>query len=144
MTCHHQYLRPSLLRFAGLFSNRFFLYAVGGSIAGQLAVIYAPPLQAIFQTVPLSLGDWAYIVAIASTVLIVDEVRKLLSSARTAKQPLLGALLSRLCGRGRKKLRYGYARMMTMTGSDGDYKRTDQVQPDVLRGAAGSPRRPGV
>lgn len=29
----------------GLFSNRFFLIAVGGSIMGQLAVIYFPPLQ---------------------------------------------------------------------------------------------------
>ena len=27
-----------------------FLYAVGGSIIGQLCVIYFPPLQAVFQT----------------------------------------------------------------------------------------------
>lgn len=39
----------------GLFTNSFFLYAVGGSILGQLAVIYIPPLQSIFQTEAISL-----------------------------------------------------------------------------------------
>jgi magnesium-transporting ATPase (P-type) len=40
----------------GFFSNPFFLYAVGGSILGQLAVIYIPFLQEIFQTEALSAG----------------------------------------------------------------------------------------
>ena len=40
----------------GFFSNPFFLYAVGGSILGQLAVIYIPFFQEIFQTEALSLG----------------------------------------------------------------------------------------
>ena len=40
----------------GLFSNRVFLMAVGGSIIGQLLVIYAPPLQAVFQTEALTLS----------------------------------------------------------------------------------------
>ncbi|UJR36426.1 hypothetical protein I4U23_029149 [Adineta vaga] len=38
----------------GLFSNRFFLIAVFLSILGQLAVIYFPPLQYVFQTEALS------------------------------------------------------------------------------------------
>ena len=38
----------------GLFSNRFFLVAVLLSIAGQMAVIYLPPLQYVFQTEALS------------------------------------------------------------------------------------------
>jgi hypothetical protein len=106
---------------------------VGGSIAGQVAVIYAPPLQAVFQTVPLSAGDWVYILAIASTVLLTDELRKALNAARVRNQPLLPALLSRLCGSGRKRLRYGYARMTGSSSAD-DYKRTDG-------GGGGSPRR---
>ena len=128
---------------AGLFSNRFFLYAVGGSIAGQVAVIYFPPLQAVFQTVPLSLWDWLYITCIASTVLLVDEARKLLRAARSAKQALVPSLLARVCGRGRKKLRYGYARLVAGAGGGAgadDYKRTDSLQPDSARlggGAAG-------
>lgn len=39
-------------------------------------MIYFPPLQATFQTEALSLGDLAYVTAIASTVLIFDEARK--------------------------------------------------------------------
>ncbi|CAF4534877.1 unnamed protein product, partial [Rotaria sp. Silwood2] len=38
----------------GLFSNRFFIVAVVLSIIGQLAVIYLPPLQYVFQTEALS------------------------------------------------------------------------------------------
>ncbi|KAK2192812.1 hypothetical protein NP493_22g04001 [Ridgeia piscesae] len=34
----------------GFFSNKVFLVSVGGSLIGQLLVIYFPPLQAIFQT----------------------------------------------------------------------------------------------
>ena len=39
----------------GLSTNRVFLAAVGGSIIGQMAVIYFPPLQKIFQTEALYL-----------------------------------------------------------------------------------------
>lgn len=42
----------------GFFRNRMFLYSVVGSLLGQLAVIYAPPLQKVFQTENLSaLGE---------------------------------------------------------------------------------------
>ena len=34
----------------GLLTNKMFLFAVCGSLIGQLLVIYAPPLQLIFQT----------------------------------------------------------------------------------------------
>ena len=40
----------------GLFSNKAFCLAVLFSIIGQLLVIYAPPLQYIFQTEALSAG----------------------------------------------------------------------------------------
>jgi magnesium-transporting ATPase (P-type) len=72
---HHRHhpTTPTPPHASGFFSNRFFLYAVGGSIAGQIAVIYFAPLQAVFQTVPLALADWVYIIAIASTVLLTRE-----------------------------------------------------------------------
>ncbi|RLN31696.1 hypothetical protein BBJ28_00008157 [Nothophytophthora sp. Chile5] len=60
----------------GLTSNAFFAYAVGGSLLGQLLVIYFPPLQATFQTEALTLGDLVYICCIASSVLVFDELRK--------------------------------------------------------------------
>ncbi len=120
---------------------------MGGSIAGQVAVIYFPPLQAVFQTVPLSAWDWVYITSIASTVLLVDEARKLLRAARSAKQALVPSLLARVCGRGRKRLRYGYARLLVAGGGGGggaggggadDYKRTDSLQPDSARLGGGA------
>jgi len=61
---------------SGLLSNRFFVLAAGGSLFGQLLVVYFPPLQEVFQTEALSLWDWLLIVSLASTVLVVDEVRK--------------------------------------------------------------------
>ena len=67
-----------------LSANPMFSAAVGGSVLGQLGVIYFPPLQAVFQTVPLSLGDWARVLAVASTVLIADELRKAIIAARAA------------------------------------------------------------
>ena len=60
----------------GVFSNRMFLVAVGGSLLGQMLVIYFPPLQAVFQTEALLLSDLAHLACIASTVLIFDEIRK--------------------------------------------------------------------
>ncbi len=40
----------------GLFRNTAFVWAVGGSLVGQLGVIYFPPLQRIFQTEALYLS----------------------------------------------------------------------------------------
>ncbi|EDQ89391.1 uncharacterized protein MONBRDRAFT_32456 [Monosiga brevicollis MX1] len=64
------------IREIGLFSNSVFLYAVGGSLLGQLAVIYLPPLQAIFQTEALGFGDMVFLVMLCSTVWLADEGRK--------------------------------------------------------------------
>jgi len=59
-----------------LFSNPAFLWAVGGSIVGQLMVIYWPPLQKVFQTEALSAGDLLYIVFLGSMILLLDTLRK--------------------------------------------------------------------
>ncbi|CAF1477142.1 unnamed protein product [Rotaria sp. Silwood1] len=63
----------------GLFSNRFFLVAVLLSIIGQLAVIYLPPLQYVFQTEALSASDLFYLTCLTSSVFLVNEFRKLIS-----------------------------------------------------------------
>jgi Ca2+-transporting ATPase len=60
----------------GVFDNKMFNYAVSGSLIGQLAVIYFPPLQSVFQTEALGLGDLAHLVALASCVFWADEGRK--------------------------------------------------------------------
>lgn len=58
------------------FSNPSFLWAMAFSVVGQLAVIYLPPLQSVFQTEALSLADLFFIVCLSSTVLLLDTVRK--------------------------------------------------------------------
>lgn len=63
---------------AGLFSNRSLLLAVASSLALQLAVLYLPPLQPIFNTVPLSLADWARVLIISSTAFFAMELVKIL------------------------------------------------------------------
>lgn len=52
-SCRHQ--DKSIFQ-VGLTTNRVFLWAVGGSLVGQLGVIYLPPLQRIFQTEALYLS----------------------------------------------------------------------------------------
>lgn len=70
----------------GLFSNRMFLYAVGGSLLGQLLVIYSPPLQSVFQTEALSGWDLIFLLCLCSSVLLVDEARKLLQKLLSRRQ----------------------------------------------------------
>lgn len=60
----------------GFFTNRMFLLAVGGSLIGQLLVIYFPPLQAVFQTESLYLSDLIFLIFLTSSVFIVAEIRK--------------------------------------------------------------------
>lgn len=59
-----------------LFSNPAFLWAVGGSVIGQLLVVYFPPLQEVFQTEALSGSDMMYIVFLSSSILWMDALRK--------------------------------------------------------------------
>ena len=62
--------------FRGAFSNRWLWAAVALSSALQAAVVHLPFLNLAFGTVPLSLGQWAVCVAVASGVLWFSEVRK--------------------------------------------------------------------
>ncbi|VDK74553.1 unnamed protein product [Litomosoides sigmodontis] len=62
----------------GLLRNRMFCFAVSGSIFCQLAVIYVPPLQKIFQTEALSFYDLVFLTVLTSSVFIVAETRKYL------------------------------------------------------------------
>jgi Ca2+-transporting ATPase len=61
----------------GLFGNRLIIGGIGLAVLLQAAVIYLPPLQKIFYTVPLGLSDWGVVVLVAAGVLAIEEVRKL-------------------------------------------------------------------
>lgn len=67
-----------------LFGNKMFNYAVAGSLAGQLCVIYLPFLQRVFQTEALGLWDLFTLVCITSTVFWVDEIRKWIEKRRAS------------------------------------------------------------
>ncbi|KAM6057641.1 calcium-transporting ATPase type 2C member 2 [Chlamydotis macqueenii] len=74
LTCRSQ---TKLIFEIGFFRNRMFLYSVLGSFLGQLAVIYVPPLQKIFQTENLGVLDLLFLTGLASSVFIVSELAKL-------------------------------------------------------------------
>ncbi len=69
--------------FVHLFTNAWLWAAIGGSVALQVLVIYVPFLQRAFGTTPLSVGDWAFSVAVASSVLWIRELNKMITRAKT-------------------------------------------------------------
>ncbi|KFP82325.1 Calcium-transporting ATPase type 2C member 2, partial [Acanthisitta chloris] len=74
LTCRSQ---TKLIFEIGFFRNRMFLYSVLGSVLGQLAVIYIPPLQKVFQTENLGVLDLLFLTGLASSVFVVSELIKL-------------------------------------------------------------------
>ncbi len=62
----------------GLFSNFWLMVATAAVFSLQLLVVYAPFMQHIFKTVPLTLHHWMYAIGVSSSVLIIEEVRKLI------------------------------------------------------------------
>jgi Ca2+-transporting ATPase len=68
--------------FDGFFHNRWLWGALGLSLALQLAVIYVPFLQNAFSTVSLGWGDWLLCTAVASSVLWLRELGKVISQLR--------------------------------------------------------------
>jgi Ca2+-transporting ATPase len=64
----------------GFFTNKMFLIAVSLSLIGQMLVIYFPPLQAVFQTEALTLGDILGLITLTSSVFIVSECKKFIEN----------------------------------------------------------------
>lgn len=59
------------------FSNKFLIGATFIVIALQMVAIYTPFFQKVLQTTSLSGRDWFVIILVASSVVIVEELRKL-------------------------------------------------------------------
>ena len=68
--------------FSHLFVNKWLWGAIGLTLVLQVAVVEAPFLQAAFSTTSLDPVHWAVVVVMASLVLWVDELRKLVARAR--------------------------------------------------------------
>lgn len=61
------------------FSNLYLIGALFVVILLQVFALYTSIGQELLHTVPLSLSEWAMILAIASSIVVVEEVRKLIS-----------------------------------------------------------------
>lgn len=59
-----------------LFSNKFILFAIGACLAAQLILIYVPPAQALFYTVPLGWQDWIVVLGVSISIIGVEEIAK--------------------------------------------------------------------
>jgi len=68
-------LAPSLTR-AGIYGNRYVLYAISLLIIFQLALTYAPPMQMMFATADMSAAAWLRVIAVGSSVLFLVELEK--------------------------------------------------------------------
>jgi Ca2+-transporting ATPase len=68
--------------FRGLFANRWLWAAVFLSLTLQVAVLYTPFLQKAFSTTALTFRDWLLCALVASSVLWLRELSKLVARAR--------------------------------------------------------------
>jgi magnesium-transporting ATPase (P-type) len=73
-----RYLHAPVVSRAGLFGNRYILWAIGLVVLFQLLFTYAPPMQTLFGTTDIDAATWGLIVLVASSVFILVELEKLL------------------------------------------------------------------
>ncbi len=65
------------------FENRILWASIGVTVMLQVAVVHLGFLQSAFDTAPLSTMEWLITIGLASTVLWVDELRKLVVGRRS-------------------------------------------------------------
>jgi len=75
-TEHGSAFNPGFLR------NRWLWLALATVLVLQVLVVHWGPAQAVFRTTDLSLADWGLALGVASSVLLLDELRKLALSPR--------------------------------------------------------------
>ncbi|TET05890.1 HAD family hydrolase [Candidatus Dependentiae bacterium] len=70
----------------GWFTNRWLIVATLFVLLLQFAVVELPIMQRIFKTVPLRASDWLLIFILSSTIIILEELRKMIVSIWFTKQ----------------------------------------------------------
>jgi Ca2+-transporting ATPase len=63
----------------GFFSNLWLTAAVAVSLGLQVFAIHVPFMQRLFSTVPLTWQEWLIVVAVGSSILWLEELRKLIA-----------------------------------------------------------------
>ena len=71
---------------SGIFSNPAMNKAFLAGLGMQLAVLCLPPLQQIFQTVPLNPLEWGVVLLLAVTPVGVCEMEKFLRKGKKGKR----------------------------------------------------------
>lgn len=64
------------------FSNKFLVGATILVIFLQMLAVYNPVMQKILKTVPLNLRDWWIIISVALSIIVVEEIRKVIYNRR--------------------------------------------------------------
>ncbi len=62
---------------SGFFRNKFLIGATGVIVLLQMFALYNPLMQKFLHTTPLALHDWVRIIIVASSILMIEEIRKL-------------------------------------------------------------------
>ncbi len=68
-----------------IFNNKALLLAIFGSVVLQVLIVYTPLLQGYFETVSLSLMYWVAAVGVGFSVIVVIELKKLLTVQKSFK-----------------------------------------------------------
>jgi Ca2+-transporting ATPase len=63
----------------GIFRNLWLSRALVLAFTLQLMVVYLPPLQIIFQTVPLSIKEWAIAIIPGVSIFSLETLRKIIA-----------------------------------------------------------------
>jgi len=69
---------------SGLFSNVWMLWANGSSLLIVLIAVYVPFLNPFFSTVPLSIGDWLFMIPFMCLASIAAEITKIYLRRKSA------------------------------------------------------------
>jgi magnesium-transporting ATPase (P-type) len=69
-----------------LSANPFLAVSLGAAILAHLGALHLPFMQLLFDTTPLSLGQWALVVGVGSTVVVAAEIDKALLRRRKARR----------------------------------------------------------
>jgi cation-transporting ATPase F len=64
------------------FSNRWLIAGVAAMIALQLLFTYAPMMNAVFHSVPISLRSWAAVIAVGLAAMAAVEFEKAIGGRR--------------------------------------------------------------
>ncbi len=86
MNCRTQ--KASVFK-AGIFSNRLIWIGIVFEICLLAVLVYTPFFQGLFNTAPLNLRDWLFLICIPIPLFLIEELRKYVARRIAAKQKVM-------------------------------------------------------